>query len=79
VSLRPRGPLVSVLLVAAGLIGGLAGGWLVARWCLGVVLICESGGVAWLGLARDDGMLPQVVRPGERTVAQVLEHARRAP
>jgi hypothetical protein len=70
---------VSVLLVAAGLLGGLAGGWLVGRWCLGVVTIAESAGVCWLGLARDDGVLPRVVHPGERTIAQVLEHARRVP
>jgi hypothetical protein len=77
VSLRPRGPVVSWLLLAAGLLGGLAGGWLVARWCLGVVLIAESGLVCWVALARDDGIRP--VQQGERTVADVLEYARRAP
>jgi hypothetical protein len=80
VSLRPRGHATSVLLLAAGLAGALGGGWLIARWAFGLVLIAESGGVCWLALARDDGAVPRVLpRPGDRTVGDVLEHVRRLP
>jgi hypothetical protein len=69
-------PPAQVLLVAAGLIGALAGGWLVARWCFGVVLIAESAGAVLVGLFRDDGRRPP--RSGEKTIADVLEYARQA-
>jgi hypothetical protein len=68
----------SVTACVLGALGALVGGWLVARWCLGVVLIVESGlGVAW-GVLRDDGREPAAVRvPGQGlTLAQVLEKAR---
>lgn len=65
----------SVLLVLAGLAGALAGGWLVGRWCAGLVLIAESAGAVWSGLMRDDGAgLP---RRGERTPLEAArEHMR---
>lgn len=72
-----RHVLTSAALVVCGLAGAAAGGWLIARWALGLVLICESGGAVWMGLMRDDGAgLP---RRGERTVAEVLEEQRRYP
>jgi hypothetical protein len=74
---RSRHVLVSVLLVVAGLAGALGGGWLIGRWCLGLVLLAESGGAVWFGLMRDDGTaLP---RRGERTIADVAEEYRRLP
>jgi hypothetical protein len=71
-----RRPSAQVLLVAAGLIGALAGGWLVARWCFGLVLIAESAGAVLVGLFRDDGR--RAARAGERTIVDVLEMARQA-
>ena len=60
----------------AGLAGALAGGWLIGRWCLGLVLLAESAGFVLAGLLRDDGTgLP---RRGEHTVADVLEEHRLA-
>ena len=69
-------------LVAAcvlGALGALVGGWLVARWCLGAVLIAESGLVMAWGVLRDDGaavaLRPRV--PGQPVpLAGVLERAR---
>jgi hypothetical protein len=72
-----RHALTSAALIAAGLGGALAGGALVGEWCLGLVLIAESGGAVFFGLFRDDGRVPPV--PGERTPAQVLDWARRLP
>ena len=74
---RSRHVLTSVLLVVAGLGGALGGGALIGRWCLGLVLLAESAGAVWFGLARDDGTpLP---RRGERTIADVAEEYRRLP
>lgn len=73
---RFRRPSVQVLLVAAGLVGALAGGWLVARWCLGLVLIAESAGAVLVGLFRDDGR--RQARAGERMLTDILESARQA-
>lgn len=66
---RPQS--VSVFLVLAGLAGALGGGWLVGRWCLGLVLIAESAGAVVVGMARDDGTGQP--RRGSRTVREVLE------
>jgi hypothetical protein len=72
---KSRHVIVSVLLVVAGLAGAPLGGLLIGRWCLGLVLLAESAGAVWFGLARDDGTpLP---RRGGRTVADVLEEHRR--
>lgn len=64
-----------VLAVALGVAAALAGGALVGRWCLGVVLIAAGSlgvfaGVKWL----DDGQ----PRPAPRVVpfAEGLERAR---
>jgi hypothetical protein len=67
----------SVTACVFGALGALVGGWLVARWCLGVVLIAESGAAVWWGLVRDDGAEPVARRvPGQgMTLAQVLERA----
>jgi hypothetical protein len=53
--------------------GALGGGWLIGVWAFGLVLIVESAGLCWLGLARDDEA-PVVGRVHD---ADVLEHARR--
>jgi hypothetical protein len=65
-----RHVVVSALLVVAGMGGMLGGAALIGSWCLGLVLICESAWVTWLGLARDDGQrLPQ---RAPRTVGEAL-------
>jgi hypothetical protein len=74
---RYRSRLVSVALVLAGLAGALGGGWLVGRWCLGLVLIFESAGALWFGLFRDDG--EHVPVRGARTPQQVLDDERLRP
>lgn len=66
--------LTSLALVVLGMAGGLSGGALVGRWCLGLVLIAESALLVVLGLSRDDG--GRLPRRGARTVAQVLEDER---
>lgn len=74
---RHRHLAVNVALVCLGLAGGLAGGWVIGWWCLGVVAIAESAGLIYVGMARDDGeALP--VR-GARSVAQVLDDERLRP
>jgi hypothetical protein len=69
--------------VAACVLGGLcalAGGWLVARWALGLVVIAEGGLLVAWGVLRDDGQPPAAItRPGEGgTLAEILERARDA-
>jgi hypothetical protein len=69
--------------VAACALGGLlalAGGWLVARWALGVVVIAEGGLLVAWGVLRDDGNPPAALpRPGEGgTLVEILERARDA-
>ena len=46
--------LISLGLMLAGLAGALAGGWLIGRWCMGLVLVLESAGLMWLGLMREE-------------------------
>jgi hypothetical protein len=74
---KSRHVLTSVLLVVAGLAGALAGGALIGRWCLGLVLLAESAGAVWAGLNRDDG--EPLPRRGGRTIADVAEEYRRLP
>jgi len=64
----------ALLLVLGGCLGALAGGDLIGRWCMGLVLIAESAGAIWLGLNQEDGgELPLL---GARTVDQVLDDER---
>jgi hypothetical protein len=75
---RSRHVLVSAALVIAGLAGALAGGALIGRWCLGLVLLAESAGAVLAGLMRDDGT--GVPRRGERTPLEAArDHARGLP
>lgn len=78
---RSRHQLVSAALIAGGLAGALGGGALIGTWCLGLVLIAESGLAVWFGLMRDDGtVLPPLPRHGgPRSHEEILEMARRAP
>ena len=67
----------SVTACVLGALGALAGGWLVGRWCLGVVLIAESGLGVWWGLARDVAeRRPQGAAGQGGTLAEILERAR---
>ena len=68
---------MKALPVVIGLGGMLAGGALVGEWCLGLVLIAESGGALAVGLLRDDGTAPQ--GRGAMTVPEILERARHVP
>jgi hypothetical protein len=64
-----------------GALGALVGGWLVGRWCLGAVLIAESGlGAAW-GLLREAAPRPAPREvPGQGvTLAEIWDRARSAP
>jgi len=63
-----------VLLIAAGA-GVLFGGWLIARWALGVAVIFDSLCLGVFALQRDDGTGP-VVREALETLEGVLERAR---
>jgi len=68
----------SAVACVLGALAALLGGWLVARWCLGLVLIAEGTLVAAWGVLRDDGRGPaSLPRPGQgATLAEVLERAR---
>jgi len=64
----------SVTVALLGAVAALAGGWLVGRWCLGLVLIVEGGcAVAW-ALARD--YQPRQVRPSVSALERVFERSR---
>lgn len=76
---RSRHALTSAALVTFGALGMLAGGALVGRWCLGLVLIGEAGFAAWAGLARDDGTGRGPGAHEPPTLADVLARARHAP
>lgn len=78
-AVRSRHALASAALVLGGALGMLAGGALVGRWCLGLVLIGESVFAAWAGLQRDDGRGRPPSPHEPPTLAQVLERARQAP
>jgi hypothetical protein len=62
------------LLVLLGGVGALAGGYLIGRWCLGLVLIAESVGLIWLGLNQEDGA--DIPVRGARTAQQILDDER---
>ena len=68
----------SIVACLLGALGALFGGWLVARWCLGLVVIAESGLLIFWAVQRDDGQAPAVPAvPGQgHTLAEVLERAR---
>lgn len=69
---------ISAAACLLGALGALEGGWLVGRWCLGLVLIALSvAAIAW-GLLRDDGTQPQARHAPVSTLRDVLERARRA-
>ena len=73
---------ISLFLVTAGLVGGLAGGWLIGLWAFGLVLILESAGLIVWGLLRDDGLPDaRVLAPpwGARSVTEILEDEARRP
>ena len=68
----------SVTVCVLGAVGALVGGWLVGRWCLGVVLIAESAAAIGWGVFGHDFPGP-VAReiPGQgSTLAQILERSR---
>jgi hypothetical protein len=71
---------LSVTVVVLGGVAALFGGWLVGRWCLGVVLIAESVLAVWWGVfAHYDGAARAgPVAGAPPTLAQVLERARDA-
>ena len=70
-----RWPLVAC---ALGALGALGGGWLVGRWCFGVVLIALSTcAIAW-GLLADDGRERVQAPPQALTVAEILRKAERS-
>ena len=81
VAARPQ--TTSLLLVAAGLMGALGGGWLIGLWAFGLVLIAESAGLIGWGLLRDDGVpdLRAVAPPawGAHDVTDVLDLESRRP
>lgn len=44
---------LSVLLIVAGMLGVVAGAWLIGRWAVGVAVVADSAGLVALGLLRD--------------------------
>lgn len=74
---RSRHVLTSAALVLAGLGGLLGFAGLLGGWCVGLTGMCESAGVLWFGLMRDDGT--SLPRRGGRTIADVAEEYRRLP
>jgi hypothetical protein len=53
---------VSVLLIAAGLLGVVAGAWLLGRWAVGLAVIADSAVLVGLGLLRDVPERPTSLR-----------------
>jgi len=67
----------SVVACVLAALAALGGGWLVGRWCLGVVLIAEACGVVFWAVQRDDGTGPLAEQvPGQQTLHEVIERAR---
>lgn len=71
----PRWPVIAC---ALGVLGALGGGWLVGRWCFGVVLIALSSLAIGWGLLADDGRDRAPVSPQALTVAEILRKAERS-
>lgn len=70
---------ISVMACIIGVLGALGGGWLVGRWCLGLVLIAASAGLVAYGLLRDDGRGRAEPQVGElKSVSSILRQAERA-
>jgi hypothetical protein len=69
---------VSAAACLLGALGALGGGWLVGRWCLGLVLIALSGLAIVYGVLRDDGTRQQERQPQVQTLQDVLDRARRS-
>jgi hypothetical protein len=61
----------ATLLVISGGLFGIFGGWLVGRWCMGLVIMAEAAGMILLGLNQEDGT--DLPLHGARTVSQVLD------
>ena len=72
-----RQVVVNALLVLCGMTLGCVGGWLIAWWALGLVLLVYAAGLIFVGLNRDDNLGDRPAR-GARTVAQAHEDARLA-
>jgi hypothetical protein len=51
---------LSVLLIVAGMLGVVAGAWLIGRWAVGIAVVADSASLAAWGLLRD---MPE--RPAE--------------
>ena len=68
---------MSVTVCVLGAVGALVGGWLVARWCLGLVLIAEAGCAVWWAVFAHD--FPAAQQVPQQTLAEVLERARLSP
>jgi len=67
----------SALLIVGGALGMIGGGFLIARWAAGLVIVAESLFACYVGLNRDDGAaLPA---QGARSAAEVLADERRYP
>jgi hypothetical protein len=65
----------SVAAVVLGALCALLGGWLVAKWALGLVLIAEGALAVWWGVfVHDDGQ-PAARAPGT-ALEQVFDRAR---
>lgn len=69
---------VSFAACALGAAGALGGGWIVGRWCVGLVLILLSVSAITWGLLRDDGRGEKPQEPQALTVAEILRKSERA-
>jgi len=64
----------SVTVALLGAVAALAGGWLVGRWCLGLVLIAEGACAVYWALRHDFPERP--ARPSVTALERVLERSR---